>query len=215
MLFLLCRLSLSQPSLTHLCLSHSSLPLSHYSCRTATETLEWIHAIIDFIKPHTFFIEAHVVNFFKETVDKEWIDSLRNESVENLLQISSGVVQIEALSAVVWSIARGVGASTTIDVGAGQSSLQNNNCDLQINAELESSKHVSSEVVNISNFEILHRWYNNVARGHMKWVVDVCMNWDNVLENVSWSYWALGLVAFDLVWIWIGLVWFSGCFGSD
>ncbi|KAM7495711.1 hypothetical protein LguiB_030320 [Lonicera macranthoides] len=151
-----------------------------YSCRTATETLEWIHAIIDFIKPYTFFIEAHVVNFFKdrlwEAVDKEWIDSLRNESVENLLQIPSGVVQdqwppslkdfvlairsfalpreqadlkkvlpdihttpldkvltqgmnrkkkheIEALSAVVWSIARSVGASTTIDVGAGQGYL--------------------------------------------------------------------------------------------
>lgn len=36
-----------------------------YSCRTSTETLEWIHAIIDFIKPYTFFTEAHVVNFFK------------------------------------------------------------------------------------------------------------------------------------------------------
>lgn len=29
-----------------------------------------------------------------EAVDKEWIDSLRNESVENLLQIPSGVVQV-------------------------------------------------------------------------------------------------------------------------
>ena len=29
-----------------------------------------------------------------EAVDKEWIDSLRNESVETLLQIPSGVVQV-------------------------------------------------------------------------------------------------------------------------
>lgn len=68
-----------------------------YSCETAAESLEWIHAIIDFIKPYNFFWEAHGVNFFKdrlwEAVDKDWIDCLRNESGENLLQIPSGVVQ--------------------------------------------------------------------------------------------------------------------------
>ncbi|KAA8523469.1 hypothetical protein F0562_009892 [Nyssa sinensis] len=37
----------------------------NYSCQTATETLEWIHAIIDFLRPYSFFLESHVVNFFK------------------------------------------------------------------------------------------------------------------------------------------------------
>ncbi|PIN26497.1 rRNA adenine N-6-methyltransferase [Handroanthus impetiginosus] len=68
-----------------------------YSCMTASETLEWIHAIIDFLKPYWFFLDAHVVNFFKdklwEAVDKEWMDCLRKEPVEKLLQIPSGVVQ--------------------------------------------------------------------------------------------------------------------------
>ncbi|XP_074362593.1 uncharacterized protein LOC141702892 isoform X1 [Apium graveolens] len=68
-----------------------------YSYRSAAETLEWILAIKNFIKPYSFFWEAHVVNFFKdrlwEAVDKEWMDCLRNEAVENLLLIPSGVVQ--------------------------------------------------------------------------------------------------------------------------
>lgn len=38
-----------------------------YSCRSAAETLEWIEAIKNFIKPYSFFYEAHVVNFFKVT----------------------------------------------------------------------------------------------------------------------------------------------------
>uniref|UniRef100_A0A2N9IWV8 Uncharacterized protein n=1 Tax=Fagus sylvatica TaxID=28930 RepID=A0A2N9IWV8_FAGSY len=68
-----------------------------YQCDTATHTLQWINAIIHFLKPYTFFTHAHVVNFFKdrlwEAVDKEWMDCLRNEPVENLLLIPSGVVQ--------------------------------------------------------------------------------------------------------------------------
>ncbi|KAM3684315.1 hypothetical protein ACJW31_11G034500 [Castanea mollissima] len=68
-----------------------------YSCDTATHTLHWINAIIRFLKPFTFFMHAHVVNFFKdrlwESVDKEWMDCLRNEPIENLLLIPSGVVQ--------------------------------------------------------------------------------------------------------------------------
>ncbi|XP_055823097.1 uncharacterized protein LOC129891682 isoform X2 [Solanum dulcamara] len=68
-----------------------------YSCNTASETIEWIHAIINFIAPYRYFLDAHVVNFFKdrlwEAVDKEWMDCLRKESVENLLRIPSGVVQ--------------------------------------------------------------------------------------------------------------------------
>ncbi|KAL6998987.1 hypothetical protein U1Q18_000154 [Sarracenia purpurea var. burkii] len=151
-----------------------------YSCETAAQTLEWIHAIIDFLKPYSFFLHSHVVNFFKDrlwdAVDKEWIDCLRCESVENILQIPSGVVQdywpaslkifiltskslvipreqanlqkvlpdlhlsslnnvltqgmnrkkkheIEALAAIVSSIARSVGACTIVDVGAGQGYL--------------------------------------------------------------------------------------------
>ncbi|KAL7130646.1 hypothetical protein ABFS83_13G148800 [Erythranthe nasuta] len=68
-----------------------------YSCRTASETLDWIHAIIEFLKPYRFFLDAHVVNFFKdklwEAVDKEWLDCLRRERAEKLLQIPSGVAQ--------------------------------------------------------------------------------------------------------------------------
>ncbi|XP_057765319.1 uncharacterized protein LOC130986063 isoform X2 [Salvia miltiorrhiza] len=68
-----------------------------YSCKTATETLEWIHGIIGFLARYRFFLDAHVVNFFKdrlwEAVDGEWMDCLRKEPVEKLLQIPSGVVQ--------------------------------------------------------------------------------------------------------------------------
>ncbi|KAI4333356.1 hypothetical protein L6164_018182 [Bauhinia variegata] len=69
----------------------------NYSCQTASETLAWINAIIDFLTPYTFLINAHVVNFFKDRlwkdVDKEWIDCLSKEPTENLLLIPSGVVQ--------------------------------------------------------------------------------------------------------------------------
>ncbi|KAL2943572.1 Methyltransferase-like protein 25 [Bienertia sinuspersici] len=68
-----------------------------YSCNTAAETLEWIKAIVDFLKPFEFFFQSNVVNFLKdrlwELVDKDWIDCLKNEPVENLLQIPSGIVQ--------------------------------------------------------------------------------------------------------------------------
>ncbi|KAM7507711.1 hypothetical protein LguiA_018164 [Lonicera macranthoides] len=46
-------------------------------------------------------------------------------------------------------------------------------------------------------FGILRRWYNDVGKGHRKWVVNVGKNWDNVLENVRWSYWVSSLVTFD------------------
>ncbi|ESQ35148.1 hypothetical protein EUTSA_v10007372mg [Eutrema salsugineum] len=68
-----------------------------YSCSTRSETLEWITAIIDFLKPFSFLINAHVVNFFKdkqwEGVDQEWMSCLRNEKPENILLIPSGGVQ--------------------------------------------------------------------------------------------------------------------------
>lgn len=38
-----------------------------YSCKTASETLEWIHGIIGFLERYRFFLDAHVVNFFKVT----------------------------------------------------------------------------------------------------------------------------------------------------
>ena len=72
---------------------------SKYSCGSAYETLEWIHAIHQFLTPYYFLINAHVVNFFTdrlwESVDKDWIDCLRKEPVHNLLQIPSGVVQVK------------------------------------------------------------------------------------------------------------------------
>ncbi|CAH2037323.1 unnamed protein product [Thlaspi arvense] len=68
-----------------------------YSCNTRSETLEWITAIIDFLKPYSFLTNAHVVNFFKdkqwEAVDQEWMSCLRNEKPENILLIPSGRVQ--------------------------------------------------------------------------------------------------------------------------
>ncbi|CAM8923428.1 unnamed protein product [Rhodiola kirilowii] len=68
-----------------------------YSCDTAAQTLEWIEGIIEFLKPYTFLINAHVVNFFKdklwEALDKDWIECLRHEPVQNLLLIPSGIVQ--------------------------------------------------------------------------------------------------------------------------
>lgn len=36
-----------------------------YSCETRAQTLEWINAIVDFVKPYSFLINAQVVNFFK------------------------------------------------------------------------------------------------------------------------------------------------------
>ncbi|XP_043689485.1 protein RRNAD1 isoform X2 [Telopea speciosissima] len=68
-----------------------------YSCETAVQTLEWINAIIAFLRPHRFLCDAHVVNFFKdrlwESVDEQWMECLRVEPVENLLKIPSGMVQ--------------------------------------------------------------------------------------------------------------------------
>lgn len=47
---------------------HSSMEdYKQYSCSTATETLEWIRAIIHFIKPYSFFWKSHVVNFLTVT----------------------------------------------------------------------------------------------------------------------------------------------------
>ncbi|KAK9093223.1 hypothetical protein Syun_028134 [Stephania yunnanensis] len=71
--------------------------VGRYSCKSAAETLEWITAIVDFLKPYKPLMDAHVVNFFKdrlwELVDKEWMECLGKESVEKLLTIPSGIVQ--------------------------------------------------------------------------------------------------------------------------
>ncbi|KAK6947238.1 Methyltransferase domain [Dillenia turbinata] len=71
--------------------------MGKYSCSTAAETLEWIRAIIDFLRPYSSLLHAHVVNFFKdrlwESLDSEWINCLKDESVENLANLPSGLVQ--------------------------------------------------------------------------------------------------------------------------
>ncbi|XP_065861711.1 uncharacterized protein [Euphorbia lathyris] len=68
-----------------------------HSCESASETLEWIKAIVEFIKPYDSIISAHVVNFFKdrlwESLDQQWIHCLSHEPVQHLLLIPSGVVQ--------------------------------------------------------------------------------------------------------------------------
>ncbi|KAL5977342.1 hypothetical protein ACLOJK_021688 [Asimina triloba] len=83
---------------------------SRYSCDSAAQTLEWMKAIANFLKPFKHLLDAHVVNFFKvpikehapskkpldrlwESVDREWMDCLRCEPVENLLKIPSGIVR--------------------------------------------------------------------------------------------------------------------------
>ncbi|EEF32432.1 protein with unknown function [Ricinus communis] len=69
-----------------------------YSCGSASETLQWINAIIEFIKPYlNSIINAHVVNFFNdklwESIDQQWIHCLRHEPLQNLLLLPSGVFQ--------------------------------------------------------------------------------------------------------------------------
>ncbi|XXG74640.1 hypothetical protein AAC387_Pa07g3311 [Persea americana] len=68
-----------------------------YSCVSASQTLEWMNAIADFLTPFKPLLNAHVVNFFKdrlwESVDEQWMDCLRHEPVEILLHIPSGIVQ--------------------------------------------------------------------------------------------------------------------------
>ncbi|XP_027171260.1 protein RRNAD1 isoform X2 [Coffea eugenioides] len=153
---------------------------SMFSCKTASETLEWINAVIEFIEPYRFLIDAHVVNFFKdglwEAVPKDWMDCLSKDPIQNLLSIPSGLVhdhwpaslkefvltlkslsfprhqanlfqefpgldmtslnnvlaqgmnrkkkhEIEAVAAVVSSVARNIGSTRVVDVGAGQGYL--------------------------------------------------------------------------------------------
>lgn len=61
------------------------------------QTLEWMNAIAEFIRPYKALLDAHVVNFFKERlwelVDEQWMDCLRKESVSNLLKLPSGCTQ--------------------------------------------------------------------------------------------------------------------------
>ncbi|KAK1325319.1 hypothetical protein QJS10_CPA01g00838 [Acorus calamus] len=54
-----------------------------------------MNAIADFLKPFKPLMDAHVVNFFKdrlwESIVEEWMDCLHEESVENLVNIPSGI----------------------------------------------------------------------------------------------------------------------------
>ncbi|CAN8293048.1 unnamed protein product [Cochlearia groenlandica] len=71
--------------------------VAKYTCKTRSETLEWIKAIIEFLKRYTFLTNAHLVNFFIdkpwEAVDEDWMRCLKEEKPENILLIPSGVVQ--------------------------------------------------------------------------------------------------------------------------
>ncbi|XP_020091374.1 protein RRNAD1 [Ananas comosus] len=72
-------------------------PLRRYSCDSAPQTVEWMSAIAEFLRPYKPLMDAHVVNFFKdrlwELVDEEWMECLRKESVEILLKLPSGFVR--------------------------------------------------------------------------------------------------------------------------
>lgn len=69
-----------------------------YSCSSASETLRWISAVVEFLNTYSFFFrDAHLVNFFRdklwESLDSDWIECLGKEPVEILLQIPSGLVK--------------------------------------------------------------------------------------------------------------------------
>ncbi|EXB27052.1 hypothetical protein L484_007397 [Morus notabilis] len=68
-----------------------------YSCSSASETLRWISAVVEFLNTYSFFRDAHLVNFFRdklwESLDSDWIECLGKEPVEILLQIPSGLVK--------------------------------------------------------------------------------------------------------------------------
>lgn len=72
-----------------------------YSCDSLGESLRWIEAIVEFVRPLSFLKEAHLVNLFKDRVwesvngnpEIEWIQCLANEPVHILLQIPSGLTQ--------------------------------------------------------------------------------------------------------------------------
>ncbi|PKI49139.1 hypothetical protein CRG98_030485 [Punica granatum] len=116
-----------------------------YSCQTAVQTLDWIQAIVRFIEPYIFLMEAHVVNFFKghwPASLKKFVHTLRclsfprdQADLQTMFpglhadSLSSVLIQgmsmkkkheVEVLSAIVSFIAKRVGAHTIIDVGAGQ-----------------------------------------------------------------------------------------------
>lgn len=99
------RLSLQRP------LQPTPMPSSHFSkgsskfggmgggfrrCETAEETARWIEEIAEFLKPLGQLRKAHLVNFFKdrlwESLDPDWVQCLRHEPAENLVQIPSGFV---------------------------------------------------------------------------------------------------------------------------
>lgn len=77
--------------------SNSSFGFKPYSCNTTALTLQWVEAIVRLLRQYEFLWRAHVVDFFQarlwESVDKEWMECLREESVHNLLLLPSGLIQ--------------------------------------------------------------------------------------------------------------------------
>ncbi|GLJ44711.1 hypothetical protein SUGI_0940170 [Cryptomeria japonica] len=70
---------------------------SRFSCQTRASTMEWLEAIASILTKYQFLWSAHVVDFFQgrlwEAVDKDWMDCLKQESVQNLLHLPSGLIQ--------------------------------------------------------------------------------------------------------------------------
>ena len=53
---------------------------------------------LKFLKPYSFLMNTHVVNIFNdrlwEAIDKDWLDSLLKERVQNLLHISYKLLHV-------------------------------------------------------------------------------------------------------------------------
>lgn len=77
--------------------NNSSFGIKSYSCHSEALTQQWVEAIASLLRQYEFLWRAHVVEFFQarlwETVDKEWMECLRKESVHNLLLLPSGLIR--------------------------------------------------------------------------------------------------------------------------
>eukprot|EP00252_Welwitschia_mirabilis_P003158 TRINITY_DN13248_c0_g1_i2.p1 TRINITY_DN13248_c0_g1~~TRINITY_DN13248_c0_g1_i2.p1 ORF type:complete len:509 (+),score=109.33 TRINITY_DN13248_c0_g1_i2:79-1605(+) len=127
-----------------------------FSCDSKELTLQWMREIVLFLRQYEFIWRSHVVDFFCErlweSVDREWMECLRQENAQNLLLLPSGFKQekwptslkafleivrllsfprdtratlemVESLAAVIERIVNKIHATNVIDVGAGQGYL--------------------------------------------------------------------------------------------
>ncbi|OVA07354.1 Methyltransferase domain [Macleaya cordata] len=167
-----------------------------YSCETATQTLEWINAINDFLIPYKPLLNSHVVNFFTdrlwESVDKQWIDCLRHESVENLLQIPSGVIQDNWPS----SLKEFVLTSTSLVFPREQGNLQMTLPDLHVT----SLSSVLAQGMNLKKkheVEILAAVITSIAKNAgAQTIIDVGAGQGYLAQVLSFQY-QLSVVAID------------------